>query len=117
MDDGSEDDSIEQVWKWRERINCARFEILTPSRMGKPGLVRNYGLAQAQGQFLLCLDPDDTLHSGYLEACVSALGDNERVSVVYTNYSENRAEGSREVALPKFTQALLRTQNGCLLRQ
>jgi len=112
VDDGSDDNSIEQARKWQQRLPCASFEILTPSRMGKPGLVRNYGLSQAAGQFLLCLDPDDSLFPGYLDACVLALKDNERVDVIYTDYRENRVDSSRDVELSKFSQALLRTQNG-----
>lgn len=111
VDDGSTDDSIEQATAWRDKLACARFDILTPPRSGKPGPVRNAGLEKAKGDLLLCLDPDDTLETGYLEACVSALNDNPDIDLVYTDYVEQRPDSSREVALPDFNQGHLRTQN------
>lgn len=113
VDDGSDDDSVVQAEKWRERIACARFDIFTPPRVGKPGPVRNYGLERATGDLLVCLDPDDSLLPAFLERCIHTLNENGGVDVVYTDYRENGPEGFREVALPKFTQALLRSQN-CL---
>ncbi|QJB56495.1 glycosyltransferase family A protein [Pseudodesulfovibrio sp. zrk46] len=112
VDDGSDDDSLLQAAKWQERIRCARFEILTPPRSGKPGLVRNFGLAQATGDLLQCLDPDDSIFPDYLAACVEAFGTDNHIGVVYTDYREHSSHGVRDVEVPKFTQGLLRTQNG-----
>ena len=112
VDDGSTDDSLERAHEWSNRINCARFEILTPTRTGKPGLVRNVGLRQARGELLLCLDPDDTPDPGYIAACIDVFDQDTAVDVVYTDYRENSVDGARDVTLPRFTRALLRTQNG-----
>lgn len=114
VDDGSDDDSLKQAHMWAGRISCKRFELLTPPRTGKPGLVRNIGLEQSRGELLVCLDPDDTLHPDFLTACVGELEGNDSVDVVYTDYRENAADGSREVQLPEFKQGLLRTQNPLL---
>ena len=110
VDDGSTDDSLEQARKWAKEISCQHFEIITPPRSGKPGLVRNYGLERAKGDFLLCLDPDDSLHPEYLTTCVEAL-EKYAVDLVYTDYFEKRLDGVGEVRLPDFNQSLLRTQN------
>ncbi|MBI9081246.1 MAG: glycosyltransferase family 2 protein [Pseudodesulfovibrio sp.] len=111
VDDGSSDNSLEQARQWAERISCERFEILTPSRSGKPGLVRNHGLERAKGELLLCIDPDDVLHPDFLSSCVEAFEENGNVDIVYTDYFENSTEGSREIRLPDFNKAHLRTQN------
>lgn len=111
VDDGSTDDSLEQARIWAQRIACQRFEILTPPRCGKPGPVRNVGLGAAMGDLLLSLDPDDALHSEYLSVCVTALDGNSDVDLVYTDYTENSPDGSREVQAPEFNPAHLRTQN------
>ncbi|SMF04355.1 glycosyltransferase family 2 protein [Desulfovibrio gilichinskyi] len=111
VDDGSTDDSIKQAQKWAEKIECDKFEILTPPRTGKPGLVRNYGLERAKGDSLICIDHDDILHPEFLSTCLETLNNNPEIGFVYTDYLENSLEGAREVHLPKFCKAHLRTQN------
>jgi len=111
VDDGSTDDSILQAQKWSAKITCNRFEILTPPRSGRPGLVRNHGLALAKGKYLISIDPDDTLHPDFLATCIDTLEENPEIDLVYTDYQENSSNGSREIKLPDFNQAHLRTQN------
>lgn len=111
VDDGSSDDSTAQAQKWAEKIECESFEILTPPRTGKPGLVRNYGLERAKGEFLICIEPDDIIYPEFLSVCLETLNHNSETDLVYTDYLENRLDGAREVRLPKFSKAHLRTQN------
>ncbi len=111
VDDGSTDDSMEQAVKWSGRLECASFEILTPARSGRPGPVRNYGLERARGEYLCCLDPDDTFHPEFLESCLDVLRRNSGGHIVYTDYLEKSSENSREVFLPEFKPVYLRTQN------
>lgn len=111
VDDGSSDDSVRTAGKWGCKLKCANFEIHTPGRSGRPGPVRNYGLRKASGKFLLCLDPDDVLRSGYLESCIDVLEKNETTGLVYTDYLEKSSDGSHEVLLPDFKPVYLRTQN------
>lgn len=111
VDDGSSDDSIVQARKWAQKIACSRFEIHTTTRSGKPGPVRNFGLERAQGEFLVCLDPDDTLHSDYLAVCIEYLQQHSKISLVYTDYLENRPHTSTKFILPEFSPLFLRTQN------
>ncbi|CCO25462.1 glycosyltransferase family 2 protein [Maridesulfovibrio hydrothermalis] len=111
VDDGSSDNSIEQAQKWAGKINCACFEILTPPRSGKPGLVRNHGLERAKGQYLVCFDPDDSLHPAYLSTCIDFLELNPEISLVYTDYLERKPDTVTEFILPDFKPLYLRTQN------
>lgn len=114
VDDGSDDDSLERAHKWSKTIPCLQFTILTPSRSGKPGLVRNHGLESATGKYLVSVDPDDTLHPNFLATCISSLEKNDNIDLVYTDYCENRKGESQRVELPDFKQVLLRTQNPLL---
>ncbi len=111
VDDGSSDDSLERATHWATHIPCERFKIIPLSRIGKPGPVRNHGLALATGEYLFCMDPDDTLHPEYLARCVNTLENTPKIDLIYTDYRENTFTESRDVELPKFNQGLLRMQN------
>lgn len=111
VDDGSSDNSVEYARKWAQKIECLKFEINTPQRCGKPGLVRNYGLERSQGEFLVCFDPDDALHAEYLSVCIDNLQKNSKISLVYTDYIEKHPHSSVEFVLPDFKPMYLRTQN------
>ena len=111
VDDGSSDNSLEQARKWSAKLDCREFTILTPPRSGRPGPVRNHGLEQAIGKFLLCFDPDDELKPDFLETCISLLESNSKISVVYSDYLEVYPDQSFVRSLPNFNPLYLRTQN------
>lgn len=111
VDDGSTDDSIERAREWAGRLQCGSFIVLTPPRSGRPGPVRNTGLARARGELLLTLDPDDTLHPAFLERCAGVLQERPEIDLVFTDYLERTLEGDREVRLPDFKPVGLRMQN------
>lgn len=111
VDDGSTDQSLEKARHWSAAINCRKFEILTPMHSGKPGMVRNAGLERAQGEYLMSLDPDDTLKPGYLSACMEIFEDDSSAGLVFTDYIERSSIGERIVSLPDFHPSYLRTQN------
>ncbi|WP_432735354.1 glycosyltransferase family 2 protein [Maridesulfovibrio sp. FT414] len=111
VDDGSSDDSLEQAGKWSGLIRCAGFEIFTPGRSGRPGPVRNFGLERAAGEYLVCLDPDDTFSPQFFEMSLGVLQSEQSVDLVYTDYQERGPGGCREVRLPDFKPLYLRNQN------
>ncbi|NDV25195.1 glycosyltransferase family 2 protein [Desulfovibrio sp. JC010] len=111
VDDGSSDDSLEQARKWAAKLACRSFEILTPPRTGRPGPVRNTGLAKAAGKYLLSLDPDDELLPEFLETHVDVLESNPKFSVSYSDYLETTPDKSFNRFLPDFNPVQLRTQN------
>ncbi|GAB7021659.1 glycosyltransferase [Salidesulfovibrio brasiliensis] len=110
VDDGSTDDSLQQAAHF-EAISPIRFEVLAEPHDGRPGNVRNKGLAEARGEFLLCLDPDDVLAPGYLTQCVAGLDIDESAGLAYTDFTLVENDTPRTVALPDFDPALLATQN------
>lgn len=111
VDDGSDDDSIERAQKWSQRIQCHRFAIETPPRIGKPGPVRNHGLSMAKGNYLLTLDPDDIIHPDFIKNGTDLLNSDATIDLVYTDYREIHPNSIHEIQLPKYTPAQLRTQN------
>jgi len=65
VDDGSTDDSLDVI---------RRFPVRVFAR-GNQGVcaARNYGAAKSTGDYLIFLDADDVLESGYAESCLKAL--------------------------------------------
>ncbi len=110
VDDGSTDDSLNQLHHF-ETLGCKRFLPLAEPHDGRPGAVRNKGLAQARGTFLVCLDPDDLPGPEWLASCLAALDGLPQAGIAYTHYNHVENDGYREVLLPEFDPDLLRTQN------
>lgn len=110
-DDGSSDDSVDTARVLGAALGFARFKVLALRHQGKPGLVRNAGLSQARGRYLLCLDADDTIEPGFLARTVAALDNCPVAALAFTDYLEAAPEGERVVSLPPFSPELLRTQN------
>ncbi|MEF2231468.1 MAG: glycosyltransferase family A protein [Pseudodesulfovibrio sp.] len=109
-DDGSTDDS-RRAAESLAALPCRSFAAYWLDHCGRPGLVRNQGLERASGRFLLCLDPDDRIAPGYLQACLAALDADPGASLAYTDFILDEPGGPRAVRLPEFDPALLRNQN------
>jgi glycosyltransferase involved in cell wall biosynthesis len=111
VDDASGDDSVDRAERWAGRLDCERFVVERLDRVGRPGPVRNHGLAMARGRYLFCLDPDDALLPDFMARCVEALDANPKIHGVYPDYYECTPQARRETRMPDFNQGLLRTQN------
>ena len=68
VENGSTDDGPGKV----REFNDPRIRLLESARIG-PGAARNYGLTLASGKWILFLDADDLLGSGYLTSRISLL--------------------------------------------
>lgn len=64
VDNGSTDDGPEQVRHLASQDS--RIRLLSSPKRG-PGTARNFGLAQATGDWVLFLDADDLIEPGYLQ--------------------------------------------------
>jgi len=112
-DDASTDGSLDLARTLLPEMPLAGWRAIAVPRAGRPGPVRNAGLEQAHGRYLLTLDPDDELLPDYLPRAVEAL--EAGADVAYADYlreEDGPAEPSaRAVALPGFHKLLLANQN------
>ena len=112
VDDKSSDDSLDVAMQIGQDLACAHFAAVPLERQGRPGPVRNAGLTRAKAGLLLCLDPDDLLAPEYLATLVAVLEAEPGLGFAYTDFVLAEENGpTREVRLPEFDPALLRTQN------
>jgi len=79
VNDGSPDntESIAQQWCNKDK----RFSYLYKENGGLPS-ARNTGIAISKGEFIVCLDADDILHSNFLNQLVPQLQLNDNLGIV-----------------------------------
>lgn len=110
VDDESGDGSLDVARALLGQMPFGAWQALALGRVGRPGPVRNAGLALARGAHLLCLDPDDRLLPDFLPRCLEALA-HGRADVAYSGYFEDTGEARREVTPPDYSPLLLANQN------
>jgi glycosyltransferase involved in cell wall biosynthesis len=69
VDDGSQDNTADVV---RPFLSDSRFQYL-PKENAERGAARNYGLARAQGEYVVFLDSDDLFHPNHLVTLRTAI--------------------------------------------
>ena len=91
VDDGSTDSSEHIIQKW-EKENLSRFNIKDmlyyiklPRNIGFAGAL-NLGFFMAKGEYIAVQDADDISHERRIEKQVNFLKNNNKISVVGTNY-------------------------------
>ncbi len=110
VDDGSTDGSRQMTSPF-DALPTHAFKPLWLDHCGSPGTVRNHGLAQTAGDYLLCLDPDDIPAPDYVSACITSLKRNPDAGLAYTDFILEEKDRARTVRLPDFAPALLANQN------
>lgn len=78
IDDGSTDDSLQICHDYASRYNY--IKVFSQVNQG-PSHARNFGIAQAQGEFLTFIDSDDYVISGKLRDVVSRLDEYKDVEL------------------------------------
>lgn len=62
---------------------------------GSPALARNFGIGQAQGEYIVCLDADDALGSrSFLHLLASTLDNDRTLGITFTGIRMMDAEGN-----------------------
>lgn len=98
IDDGSTDScTINTLTALKER----GVTILHTDHLG-PAAARNYGIANATGDFILPLDADDKIAPTYLEKAVSVLEQNPDVGAVYC-YADLFGEQNGRWEIPEYS--------------
>lgn len=108
-DDASTDGSAALARQLLEPMPLAAWEVLELPRQGRPGPVRNAGLARARGRFLLTLDPDDELLPDFLPRSVETLC--AGADVAYADYVREEDGARSVVRLQPYHKLLLANQN------
>lgn len=107
VNDGSPDNTEEIAMQWCEKDK--RFKYLQKANGGLSS-ARNAGVAKSLGEYILPLDADDKISSGYLEECVKEFVKNVLTKIVYGRAVYFDAKQG-EWDLPSFNYNLLLTQN------
>lgn len=82
VDDGSTDNTGNIVRGMRDsRIQYHWFQ-----KQGCPAFPRNRGIELSKGDYIAFLDSDDLWLPNHLELCIRALGENQKVGGVFTDY-------------------------------
>ncbi|WP_375437090.1 glycosyltransferase family 2 protein [uncultured Hymenobacter sp.] len=85
VDDGSKDNTAAIVQSFTDpRLRYYATEN------GERGVARNYGLARAQGEYVLFLDSDDLLHPHHLAALHTAIEAQNQPNFIATKFDFNR---------------------------
>lgn len=109
IDDGSNDNSIETINKYRSSI------IIIQSENAGIEKASNKAIEYAKGEFVVRVDADDVLEKNYLAQMIPIIIDSD-YSFVYCNYSIIDANGKiiKEFRLPEFSQNEIETRGDFL---
>ena len=77
VDDGSTDNTVEIAMKYP-------VSLISQNNQGLP-MARNNGISKSNGNFILPLDADDTIHPTFLELTSESMNQYPNVGVVYTH--------------------------------
>ena len=81
VDDGSTDDTLSVAEQLASRD--PRVRVLAQPCSGQPAIARNNGIARTSAPYVLCLDADDSIQPGFLQACVDALESDPAAGLAY----------------------------------
>lgn len=84
VDDGSTDNSLEVIYQTIDRYpDFARFKVIKQDNRGVAH-ARNRGIEQARGEYVACLDADDMMADGFLQAMADALDADPLLGIAYS---------------------------------
>ena len=92
VDDGSTDNSMEVLSNLDAKYP-GRLRVLSQVNKGVAA-ARNLGVAEAEAEYVVCLDADDRLADRYLECCLEPMQRDRGVGISFTGMSLIRPEGS-----------------------
>ncbi len=110
VDDGSECDQLAQVLK---QLESEQIQVVVRDVNGHISAASNTGLQHAQGDFVVLLDQDDTLHKEALKCMAHYLSRHPNANVLYSDEDKIDADGKRSEPhfKPQFNLDLLYSHN------
>jgi hypothetical protein len=108
VDDGSTDDSLAVA----RRLAATHKQVTVHAQenAGQPAIARNNGIALARGEYILPLDADDVIAPDFVERLVSALDEDETISIAYGD-QQNFGEDATFHQHPEYDFARLALTN------
>jgi glycosyltransferase involved in cell wall biosynthesis len=100
VDDGSTDDTPAVLERLRQEPCDVPLAVLRQENSGHPARARNAGVMLARGELIVCLDADDQLAPGFVEACVDTLARAPHASIVYGPQLDHGSTCAYEAHLP-----------------
>lgn len=85
VDDGSGDQSVEQIQEWQKANPGLPVAIVCQANRGAAA-ARNAGLEKAEGRYILFLDSDDALLPDWIPEAVNHLDHSGDTDICYTGY-------------------------------
>jgi len=85
VDDGSTDETPAVVAELLERHPHRTIRSIRQENSGQPAISRNRGIAEARGEYVLCLDADDLIAPTMLERCLEVLESDPTIAIAYTD--------------------------------
>jgi glycosyltransferase involved in cell wall biosynthesis len=107
VNDGSHDGSQAVIDRFAKQDG--RFLPFTKANGGVAS-ARNFGFAQARGEFFVPLDGDDTLHPDFIRRCVERFESRPDTDLVHTK-TKRMGESSKVWHLPTYSYDKLLWQN------
>ncbi len=83
VDDGSTDSQSIQKFQSYKNHQDSRIQIF-PKENEKLPATRNYGIERSKGEYITCLDADDSFHQDFLKECVEVLDNNKKLGIATT---------------------------------
>ncbi len=95
VDNNSTDDSAEIATSLASEYSIVKF--VTEERQGVAH-ARNRGVSLAKTRYICCLDADDEILPGFLEACISTLRSNPELGIAYTKIEAVTEDGKPRIS-------------------
>lgn len=86
VNDGSSDNSLEIMHNLA--TDHPQISVLSHANNGV-AFTRNRGIESARGEFIVCLDADDSMGQGFLQVCYDGIKDNRALGIVFTGLQAN----------------------------
>jgi glycosyltransferase involved in cell wall biosynthesis/Flp pilus assembly protein TadD len=96
VNDGSPDDTQQVAEALITAHPDRKIRLISQTNSGHAAHARNRGLAEVNGQYMLCLDADDVLEPTFIAESVALLQANPHLSIAYTDQERFYDDGTTE---------------------
>jgi len=95
VDDCSTDNSLAILNEYAQKD--FRIKVFPMDKNSGPGVVRNYGIEKAIGEYIMILDPDDFLELDACELAYNQISKNNNDLVIFDHYTYNNVTKTKKI--------------------